>query len=518
MDATTRFLDEPRRRFVEDAAATGLDVEPAGAVAERSWERLHPEGRADPVGEHGLRLWNFCVKEADLKPAHGAALDGFVRDRLWLLGTGATFHVEGHASATGAEAGNQSISGDRAERVAFAIAIGHRIPMDRIRSSAAGERRSLGGGESGEALARDRRVEVTFVVPARPTRRESDGDGQPPRPRPPGTDSSDLPLGEGFELRVTVGPVVRTTPVGMFELAGEFLLLRYQSGDECFRVRPEAKLKVGGSKPGTLELGAAFEVWLDANKSLWRLKLGDRSSLDLNLGEVTWSVLEVKPGAAFPFTTAVTVRDPFSEPVEYQGARFRVADVKIRIGYWPNPRYMAQLIGQGRTIIARWAPWARLPAGAGPVAAGAGVGLAYLGWVAWGMSKLEEAREEGQLWGILVHRNKGYAYRLAYVLTDMPDADGEAKLRELGPPDWKVEAGWIGWQIADIGWREIAADPAKVAALKGVLGAERHVPAGIWGTIYQLIGGAANRERLPHPEELIELARKRGLKPASTTR
>jgi len=75
MDATTRFLDEPRRRFVEDAAATGLDVEPAGAVAERSWERLHPEGRADPVGEHGLRLWNFGVKEADLKPAHEAALE-----------------------------------------------------------------------------------------------------------------------------------------------------------------------------------------------------------------------------------------------------------------------------------------------------------------------------------------------------------------------------------------------------------------------------------------------------------
>jgi hypothetical protein len=167
-DDATRFLDEPRSRFVQDAASRGLNVEQMAGATERAWEQAHPEGRVDADSEHWLVLWNFGIGEATPKPEHRAALAHFIA--TWRSVTSdADFHVVGYSSVLSVEAGVSGLPLERAEAVAFSMGIGQGVPLARIKCAAVADPRPLplGRGGRGEALAWERRVEIKIVIPSR---------------------------------------------------------------------------------------------------------------------------------------------------------------------------------------------------------------------------------------------------------------------------------------------------------------------------------------------------------------
>src|SRR3954453_19270283 len=108
--------------FVDDAARDALDKDPPGAREERRWSRANPEGRVLSSDDGSLVLWNYDVGAAELKPSHRAALSGYADTYRLAVAGGGRIAIEGHASATGAEAANLQLSRQRAEIVAFVLA------------------------------------------------------------------------------------------------------------------------------------------------------------------------------------------------------------------------------------------------------------------------------------------------------------------------------------------------------------------------------------------------------------
>src|SRR5258708_3781191 len=94
---------------------------PISLRAEQEFAQDYPVPQVS-VADSLLTLWNYPVAKSDLAPEHQAALEAFVGTPFLAGDTGLgplyAVNVKGHASDTGDESANVSLSRDRAEKVA----------------------------------------------------------------------------------------------------------------------------------------------------------------------------------------------------------------------------------------------------------------------------------------------------------------------------------------------------------------------------------------------------------------
>lgn len=186
------------------------------ADAERESFEDFPEPQSfEDRGE--LTLWNFPVAKADVAPAHVKAIEEFAAPALLPESPEhprSDFEVRGHASATGVEQSNQRLAQRRAENVG-AVLIG--LGLQRVTITSAGSSEPAVEGNSGQALARNRRVTVLRVLQGYPVIPEEPPEQPRPAPRPSGL-APDTRVKINLELPVLHAPKVEIAPYVIGEL------------------------------------------------------------------------------------------------------------------------------------------------------------------------------------------------------------------------------------------------------------------------------------------------------------
>ncbi|HET7502033.1 MAG TPA: DUF4157 domain-containing protein [Kofleriaceae bacterium] len=164
------------------------------AVDERGWERANPAGRIDEATDR-TTLWNFAVDVPALKAEHQQRL----RDAAAALPSGAMIMVEGFASCSGSAAHNERLARSRAETTATFLRA-QRADL-RIGTNYFGERtpRPPVTAGDGEAMARNRRVEIHVVNVARGRFGLPRFQLPTPGPLPASTPPASPPTGTGAE-------------------------------------------------------------------------------------------------------------------------------------------------------------------------------------------------------------------------------------------------------------------------------------------------------------------------------
>lgn len=160
----------PRQHFTTEplllTTALGLcpvpETTPCPTVNERGWERAHPAGMIEEASDH-TTLWNFAVNVAALKAEHQQRL----RQAAAAAPAGAMIMVEGYASCSGSSAHNERLARSRAESAAaFLRALRPDLRVGMIYFGEREPRPAVTAGD-GEAMARNRRVEIYLVDVAR---------------------------------------------------------------------------------------------------------------------------------------------------------------------------------------------------------------------------------------------------------------------------------------------------------------------------------------------------------------
>ncbi len=156
---------EEVERVFEEVAASGLPE-----IRESSFSA---RGRVETLPD-GIRLWNFGVRSARLRPQFHAPLQEIAQRAI--ANPDLVIRVEGHTSSSGSPGTNERLSLARADTVRqFLIDAG--VPDARIEIQGFGERNLLSPRERGRGgqivprnMARNRRVEVHLATQAtRPT-------------------------------------------------------------------------------------------------------------------------------------------------------------------------------------------------------------------------------------------------------------------------------------------------------------------------------------------------------------
>ena len=146
--------------------------------SEGEWFVNHPGARILEAGDQ-LTLWNFPVAKADLADAHVEAIEKFAQEGFIANSTEhqpMDFRVRGHASISGAESTNLDLALRRAENVKAVLT---RMGFRSVVVESVGSSQPADTGTSGEALARNRRVEMTRSMRSYPEVIE-----EPPKPAP----------------------------------------------------------------------------------------------------------------------------------------------------------------------------------------------------------------------------------------------------------------------------------------------------------------------------------------------
>lgn len=179
-----RFHDEQAQRIeaeqsYQTARAEADELEGLLARNERELSRVTTQLTAERR-THMQSLEEALNVQVYFRTAE-AELDDAAADRLARIGElvrpigDVVVLVEGHADSRGDETYNEQLSADRAEHVRQ-IFIDAGIPAERIAISAEGERQSSALSEDLDALALERRVEISIIGPGqteRVARRES---------------------------------------------------------------------------------------------------------------------------------------------------------------------------------------------------------------------------------------------------------------------------------------------------------------------------------------------------------
>lgn len=390
---------------------------------ERDWAREHPEPMAS-FTEELLTLWNFPVGVATLGPAHRQAIDRFTAVELGLSAGASSceFGVNGHASATGTEAGNDRLADARAQEVAAYLALkGAR----HVTATGSGSTARVDAAATGLAHARNRRVEVFKWLPAPPSKKvpldldPPEGDGIPPQAKGDGPDLSDT-----IEIPVDTPPVPLrfSAVVADVRLQGTLIVtLKSGTGDAGLKAAFKGR-GLNAKIEGRVMEGIKGIVSLEPGGGTQPAKLKAGIVLDDLAGapEVGWQV------SANPLKPVY---------ITYTLNEVQLADAEIAEGVKVSVRFKGKVnldLGPSEALLARMAPYAAPTAAVGGVLVAAAVingGTALLA---------EAARAEGLRYAELLARRDGAAARVALEVLGT-DALPQAKQREL---DWsKMEAG-----------------------------------------------------------------------------
>ncbi|QIM19947.1 hypothetical protein G7075_00385 [Phycicoccus sp. HDW14] len=342
---------------------------------ERAWWREHPDPQVTRTADR-LTLWNYPVAGTELAPAHAAALQSFLAVlALAPALTATSIEIVGHASVTGE--GNDGIARQRAEKIAAHL---RRLGFVKMDVSTAGAAQPADPGTSGQALARNRRVEVTLYTPA-----------VEPEPRLPIEPWKPTPTGGDPPSNGGVG--------GFFEVPVEIQLDDVDDGKVHATLTLVAKLKVkvtrGEAKnaEGIVlkggKLSAKFEAELVGHlKGKLGFDPGGDGKAPSAKATVAGQVFGFTVEAGFQtkpqfFTVTVSLGKVKVEPIELEGLTFDLElEGQVRIDIGPSPRLMARL------GIAASAP--------GIVAVGTVVGTVVV--IAGCAYLVDEAKREGCSW------------------------------------------------------------------------------------------------------------------------
>jgi outer membrane protein OmpA-like peptidoglycan-associated protein len=492
-----------RRAFIEQAfnEATNTPEAPrTPAAVERAWSAQHREGRRDQQTDSIITLYNFDVGSAAIKPEHAAFLAKFFGTeslgRLERRETGSRYIVTGRASLTGAEQGNWTIAGLRAEAVAASLSSRFGIAGTRVKTRAADPKLQLQIGadlEAGEWYAFNRQAQIqrleTDPVPPPSVRDDPDDpeDLHPGAPPPPAT------FGKAFtfEFAETI------PPKGEFDLNGWAKLSAKVSGQA--KVSPaQAKVVTYGAKFSWSDsivpkVKAEFQAKLTDNVKVKLSIPFERSpkgpyALPIKAPEVSASFKEFGPladvdlGVDFSkLTTPLTIAKSWSGTIalNVDGIDF-VADVKgqikIYIGLGPKSvarlGQLAQRVWSGATVTTEGA--AVSMGIAAPVAVGVGGVAIFIGCTV-GMAKtVEWAKEEGMRRARVIATRQGFALTVATeALGHTPEVDSygtivDAEYARLASLDPEVGEAYTAARADALAQLRTVKQQPKKAFLDGV--------------------------------------------------
>ncbi|RYC14862.1 hypothetical protein [Nocardioides zhouii] len=358
---------------------------------ERAWWREHPDPQVTRTADR-LILWNYPVAGTDLAPAHAAAVRFFLQNMfLSPARSAASVEIVGHASVTGE--GNDAIARQRADKVAAHL---RELGFVKVTATTSGDRQPADPGTSGQALARNRRVEVAFYTPS--IEPEPRLPVEPWQPTPTG---GDPPTGGGV--------------AGFFEVPVEITIDDIDDGKIHATLTAIGKLKVKVSRgeaknaEGIVlkggKLSAKFEAELVGHL---KGKLGfdpggdgkPPSAKATIAGQVfgfpVESGFQTKPQF---FTVSVTLGKVKVDPIELEGFTFELElELQVRIDIGPSPRLLVRL------GISAGAP--------GIVAVGTIVGTVVV--IAGCAYLVDEAKREGLQRALDVAERDGAAARVVY--------------------------------------------------------------------------------------------------------
>jgi hypothetical protein len=469
------------------------------ARLERRWERSHPAGGVTWADRTHLTLWNFAVGEATLKTEHRKALRKIHVDNELSIRGGASVHIEAHASQSGDEAGNLELSRQRAMAVALALGT-LLVPASQLSLTAVGERGKDRTAPTGEQLARDRRVEIHLEPPAarqQPPSSVTEPVGQSsataPSAAPPTTPAAG-PLTMRLKGPIRFGPVdILAPPYGWFVVGGTINVLQIDPDPA------PARVSIGVDPQSVKVAVEGFIGSLPVVLSHDSFRVGLRVSDDLeiqpviNLGDPRWPLFTAE-------VTAPAIPRGSEPPFDIAGVRFRIASVTMRVGFRPNP----ELLRKGVEAATRLAPWlrtaplhaARLTGAAAAVAVPVAAGLAYLGFVAYGMKQLAREPERGRTIAWAANIRRGYARLLVHLAQDLP-----ATPYNIGVSGWPAQddALLLGAALAWQGWQDLG--PNDREALHQ-WARRRPSPLLNANTIVDWLGNAGMSDgSFPHPQD-----------------
>lgn len=420
---------------------------------ERAWWREHPDPQVTRTADR-LTLWNYPVAGTDLAPAHAAALRAFLQVlALAPALTSTSIEVVGHASVTGE--GNVGIARRRAERIGAHL---RQLGFISVEVSAAGDTAPADAGTTGQALARNRRVEVTMVHAA--VEPEPRLPVEPWQPAPPRVDPT------GGAGRGGVG--------GFFEVPIELKLDEVDDGRVHATLTAIGKLKVkvrsgpAASAEGLVlkdgKLSAKFETEL-VGKLKGKLGFdpgGDGkppSAKATIAGEVFGFPVETgfqtKPQF---FTVSIVLGKLKLEPIELEGLTFELeVDLQARIDIGPSPRLLARL------GVSAGAP--------GVVLVGTVVGTAVV--IAGCAYLVDQAKQEGLRRALDLAERDGAAARVTY------EALGATRAAAVQFEQRRLDWSRVSTGEADVRARFEAGQSAVGAWLDG-LGAGRADKVAAW--------------------------------------
>jgi outer membrane protein OmpA-like peptidoglycan-associated protein len=469
VDLRETFVAEPRRRFVLEPA--DVDTDPAGTYEERAWEQSHPKGRAT-MQEDQLVLWNFAVGSAELKNEHTEALESFWTRHHRLVLDESLLQIVGHASATGTEALNRQLSEDRASVVAAFFLI-RGVPLPSVKYSGAGEEQPRGTGASGEALAQDRRVEVTVVRRFRPA----------PAPEPPEEASVSV------SWTIPVGPRSFTNRFGDWYIEGEIAVVSLETTPER---RSQIQFEVSSK---------ALEVNLEKNLSETISVTGGTDGIALGVKVFKNLTLDVKfkPDPEFPQfpVTGGISAEALDEPLDLLGYKLKIVRAEIRFGLLPKGEILRQALKRALRFLRWLASWSVRLAASGEAAA-AGAGALYLAFVFWGIANLIEDSARGERLGVLAIIRKSYATSIAHAAKNISATESDIEGQGF---EYVRAARRIGWELGEEAWSLETTDREAIRRELGKLSAAKETKAAS-DAIVRAIGGLYTEAPIPNPSEL----------------
>jgi len=411
----------------------------ANALAvERDWARSHPVPRWT-VNDDLLILWNYPVDKSDLSQIHKEAILAFL-DSEWKLGAWASnveLTVLGNASDTGDPKTNEELARARARKVAQFMR-GQGAPARSIVVDSAGSTQPIDDAGDGEALAKNRRVDITKTTRVRPVPPPpTDLGGKPPEPEPeppepwipepPAERPSRLfnPAPAFVEFQI---PFKRDLPFKIrnnwvmvdFELEG-VITLKVPTGAATKwglagimtseSLTPQGKVDIvegvigkASFKPSEGEGPATIKIGVQ-NKN-WPLK-----------PEGGWQFDKKKPG--MPVYITLTQDTPINGRVVLAGvpADFTVT-IKLKSSVGPGPGTLARIARAGAAagdaaVAASEAMAAAAPAvGAVAGASGAAIGVAAL-VIGGTIAAVSQAKQDGIRYCRLLAERDGASSRIA---------------------------------------------------------------------------------------------------------
>ena len=313
-------------------------------LAERTWWKEHPEPQVTKTDDR-LVLWNYPIGKPDLADAHGQAVRFFLQNLAFGVETGRSksiVSIVGHASGTGEASMNDRLARDRAEVVAaYLRGLGFRD--ENLEVSSVGSSHPWFPSLTGQALARNRRVEVSqYNPPIEPPPRErvdpSGPAGTPPTPSEPAAGGTYY-----FESQFDfdLGEVEDATLSAKFSIVGK-LKGKVSGGKDP---QAAAGLVLSGGKL-TAEFQAKLRDNLDAKVGLEPGKTGEHPVLKASVVGEAWGLpveigLETDPHF---LVMEVTLGTKKLLPIEIKGATVEVeieGTVKVAMG--PSKVVLARL-------------------------------------------------------------------------------------------------------------------------------------------------------------------------------